>query len=151
MNLERQAKPSSLIILSVVFPNHPAQAARDRRTWAWTGDVWKLSSCLRQNRPDLLLVPVDAHPAGLLFVAGLDPGNSELQEQYNQVVRGFAWGPPDVPESVLQRREAFHPDDPGLLALFALLRECRGSGENTTAVRAKLRNWLESTAYFRTR
>jgi hypothetical protein len=71
MNFELRAAPGAIAVIDDISPNHPAQAERERRTRAWTGGVWQLAKVLQRYRPDLLLLPLDAAPAGLLLVAGL--------------------------------------------------------------------------------
>jgi hypothetical protein len=38
-NVERRAAPGAVVVLDDVFPNHPIQALRERKTEVWTGDV----------------------------------------------------------------------------------------------------------------
>jgi SAM-dependent methyltransferase len=105
MNIERRAAPGAVVVFDDVFPNHPAQAERERRTRVWTGDIWRLVDVLRKYRPELFLLPVDAAPAGLLLVAGLDPSNRVLWENYDNIVsEALAISRP--PSSVLERRGA---------------------------------------------
>lgn len=135
MHVERHAAAGTLVVIDDIFPNHPAQAARERRTRAWTGDVWKLHALLAEQRPDLHLLPLDAWPTGLLLVAGLDPGNRVLWENYNPLVRRYAaLGPP--PPAVLSRQGALAPDDPRIAALAATLRAQRDA--DVATVRAAL-------------
>ncbi len=47
MNVERCAAPGAIVVIDDIFPNHPAQGQRERRTRAWTGDVWRLVETLR--------------------------------------------------------------------------------------------------------
>jgi SAM-dependent methyltransferase len=105
MNCERVSDPSGAIVIDDVLPNHPAQAARQRRTGVWSGDVWKIVPVLRRYRPDLQLELVDAEPCGLLIIRGLDPSNRVLWENYNPIVRMWTEDI-DPPESVLQREGA---------------------------------------------
>ncbi|MGM1054167.1 MAG: class I SAM-dependent methyltransferase [Pseudomonadota bacterium] len=70
MNVERYAGPDTIVVVDDIFPGHPAQAERERRTRAWTGDVWKLAAVLETERPDLEIVKVDVFPTGLMIVKG---------------------------------------------------------------------------------
>ncbi|WP_337133804.1 class I SAM-dependent methyltransferase, partial [Staphylococcus aureus] len=54
INIERHSSSNTLVVIDDIYPNHPAQAERDRRTRAWTGDVWKLHAILTDYRPDLV-------------------------------------------------------------------------------------------------
>lgn len=89
INIERWSKHSTLVVIDDIYPNHPLQASRKRGTTAWTGDIWKFHDCLKQFRPDLVLLPLDTHPTGLLLVAGLDSGNRVLRNRYNPIVRKY--------------------------------------------------------------
>lgn len=86
MNAERIASPHGLIVIDDIYPNHPAQAERERRTRLWAGDVWKLIRALRKFRPGLFLQTLDASPTGQLLVAGLDPSDRTLWGNYNAIV-----------------------------------------------------------------
>lgn len=135
MNVERHAAPGTLVAIDDIYPNHPAQAERTRRTRAWTGDVWKLHALLAEQRPDLVLLPLDTWPTGLLLVAGLDPANRVLWDGYNPLVRRYA-ALDAPPPAVLARTGALSPDDPRIAALAATLRAHRDAG--AAAVRAAL-------------
>lgn len=86
INVERHATPSTLVLIDDVYPGHPAQASRERRTRAWTGDVWRVHHALQKYRPDLELTLYDVWPTGLLAVRGLDAENRVLSENYDAIV-----------------------------------------------------------------
>jgi SAM-dependent methyltransferase len=141
MHVERLATPTTLVVIDDIFPSHPAQAERHRRTRVWTGDIWKLASCLAELRPDLVLIPLDTEPTGLLLVAGLNRDNRVLWNQYNPIVRRFsAEQAPSA--SVLQRTGVLAPDDPRVARVLATLRQCRDAGAKRPAVVAALRAGL---------
>ncbi len=121
MYVERHATPQSLIVIDDIFPSHPAQADRSRRTGTWMGDVWKLLPILSQLRPDLVLIPIDTWPSGLLLVTALDPSNRTLWYTYNQIVTHFSH---DIapPLSILGREGVYPPAivDPFLRTLKSL-------------------------------
>lgn len=123
MNIELLATPDTLVIIDDIFPNHPTQAARTRSTRVWTGDVWKLQACLTELRPDLLLLPLNTHPSGLLLVAGLNPSNRVLWDHYNPTVRLFS--EMEVPASVINREYAASPDATAGLRIDALAQTRR--------------------------
>ena len=108
MNVERNARRNSIVVIDDIFPNHPDQAKRQRTTSAWTGDVWKLVDVLKRLRKDLLLLPLDTHPTGLLLVLGLDPKNRVLWERYNPVVGSMISKHPP-PSEVVNRENALKP------------------------------------------
>jgi hypothetical protein len=120
MHVERRAGPGTLVVIDDIFPNHPAQAARGRRTRVWTGDVWKLYLCLRENRPDLSLLALDTEPTGLLLISGLDPHNRVLWERYNPLVKQYRDALSEVPpDSILRREGAMDPSGPALEAFLS--------------------------------
>ncbi|MGJ0515811.1 MAG: class I SAM-dependent methyltransferase [Methylomicrobium sp.] len=90
INVERYSSPYTLVVIDDIYPGHPAQADRNRRTRAWTGDVWKLFDVLKEYRPDLLLQSLDASPTGLLMITGLDSTNHALSERYDEIVTHYA-------------------------------------------------------------
>lgn len=108
MHVELFASSTSLVVIDDVFPNHPAQAERTRRTRYWTGDVWKIVHCLRDNRPDLSLTLLDTSPSGLLLVTGLDPHGRILWDQYNPIVRRYQ-ELTEIPEDILFRHGRVSP------------------------------------------
>ena len=79
-----------------ILPRSVAEASRDRGTMgAWTGDVYKLTEVLRRHRPDLLLLPLDTEPTGVLVVLGADPADRTLSEAYDEIIQEApAPGPP---------------------------------------------------------
>jgi hypothetical protein len=127
MNIERLAAPEAIVAVDDVLPNHLAQAARQRRTRVWTGDVWRLVPVLRRWRPDLVLALLDTSPSGMLLIGGLDPNNRVLWDNYNPIVReALAMGDPT--EQVLTRVEAM----PLLGQAYDVLRADLVSGEART-------------------
>jgi hypothetical protein len=125
MNVERLAAPHTLVVVDDVFPNHPSQAARRRRTQVWTGDVWKLLACLRKWRPDLYVQPLDTSRTGLMLVAGLDPSNRVLWEQYNPIIRANSVSD-ELPEDILARRGAISSITNQLMPILEVLTRARG-------------------------
>ena len=138
MHVERLATPTTLVVIDDIYPSHPAQAERNRRTRVWSGDIWKLASCLAELRPDLLLIPLDTEPTGLLLVAGLDPDNRVLWNRYNPIVRRFS-AEQAPPASVLQRTGVLAADDPRVALVLAALRQGRDAGVDRARVAAALR------------
>lgn len=108
MNLERHASRHGAIAFDDVFPNHPIQAERVRKSIVWTGDIWKIVPCLRRHRPDLKLTLVDCSPTGLLVVSGLDPDNTVLWDRYGDIVDEFVVKGADMapPPHIIERAEA---------------------------------------------
>lgn len=124
MHAERMASPGAVVLIDDIFPNHPSQALRERRTRVWTGDVWKLHECLKVWRPDLFLLPIDTSPTGMLLVAGLDPNNRTLWDNYNPIARN-AWSEAAPPAEVVQRQGSVSPDGPELDRVLEVLENIR--------------------------
>ena len=74
------AHKGTVVVIDDIFPAHPAQASRNRRTCKWTGDVWKLLPILMSYRSDLQLTCLDTSPTGMLLVQNLDPENTVLED-----------------------------------------------------------------------
>jgi hypothetical protein len=126
MNLERYCTANSVVVFDDIYPNHPLQAERERRSKVWTGDVWKITPCLRKYRPDLLLLPVDVNPAGLLIVAKLRPNSLALRMNYNSIVGEFtSAAAPALAADTLTRTGAMQPDDPKLFDLLDRLNQSK--------------------------
>jgi SAM-dependent methyltransferase len=122
MNVEAVASPDAVVVIDDIFPNHPAQAKRERSTRFWTGDVWKLHDLLKKERPDLFLMPIDTSPTGLLLVWGLDPSNRRLWERYDKFIRSYVYDDVPVPSHVIARDGAVSPElvEPVLQAITAV-------------------------------
>lgn len=109
INVEKYSAAHALIIIDDIFPGHAAQADRDRRTRAWTGDVWKLHRTLSHYRPDLFITTLDVHPTGLMLITGLDSSNTILEEKYDEAV---SWLKEEaVPTSYVTRDGAWSGKD----------------------------------------
>ncbi len=138
MNIEQQAAPGTVVVIDDVFPNHPAQAERTRRTRVWTGDVWRLVDVLRRYRSDLFILPLDTSPTGLLLIAGLDATNRVLPQNYDKIVRE-ALALPGPPSSVLERIDALDPSCEKVGNVLAGLKEARQAGANAWDIAARLK------------
>lgn len=110
VNVERHADWASVIVLDDMLPRSVDEAARDRHTTAWTGDVFKVGEILTRYRPDLVTVLVDTQPTGQLVVFGADPRNRVLTRKYDEIIAEYdVPDPQKVPESVLDRVRAVPP------------------------------------------
>ena len=128
MNAERVSHRGTVIIIDDVYPNHPAQASRERITRAWTGDVWKITMILAVARPDLVLVPIDTFPTGSLMVLGADPTSTVLWDTYDAMIAG-EMEPRDPDDTTLHRSGAISPTDRLLDRLLRTIREQRDQPE----------------------
>jgi hypothetical protein len=110
-NVERFATPTSVVILDDVLPRSVDEAARQRHTKMWTGDVFKVALVLERHRPDLVCIPLDTQPTGLLLVLALDPSNRLLDDRHDQVEQELASDDHEaVPRRILLRTDAADPE-----------------------------------------
>ncbi|MHB0980981.1 MAG: class I SAM-dependent methyltransferase [Thermoleophilia bacterium] len=89
MNIEAHSREDSLIILHDCLPRDAETSSRERTTVHWTGDVWKLTLCLLEHRPDLEISLIDVPPSGLLFIRKPRPGDLTLRDNYAAIVEQF--------------------------------------------------------------
>ena len=128
-NVERNAEWSSVVVFDDILPRSAEEAARGRRTLAWTGDVYKVLAVLARHRPDLTCLAVDTQPAGLGIVLGLDPLCNALRERYDAITRAAVVpDPQQVPDGVLARAGALDPETVLASDVWALLRAARERG-----------------------
>jgi tetratricopeptide (TPR) repeat protein len=86
INLERYARPDSIVLIHDCLPITPIVAERERCTGFWTGDVWRIIPCLKTFRPDLKIMTIPTKPSGLGVVTNLTPSSTILAENYNDIV-----------------------------------------------------------------
>ncbi|WP_109472540.1 class I SAM-dependent methyltransferase [Ornithinimicrobium cavernae] len=110
INVERHSHPGTVVVLDDMLPRNHEEAARERHTTAWTGDVFKMIPVLARYRPDLTCVPVDTTPTGTVLVLGLDRNSRVLSEAYDQIVAEWVTpDPQEVPPEILGRTIAVAP------------------------------------------
>jgi hypothetical protein len=111
INVEKYADWSSVIVFDDMLPRNADEAARDRHTDAWAGDVYKIISVLERYRPDLVVVPVDTRPTGMVTVFGADAANTVLSDSYEEILQEqVVPDPQKVPEAILERLHALKPE-----------------------------------------
>lgn len=143
MQVERRAHPATVVVIDDVFPNNPRQALRKRATKVWAGDVWKIFTSLQKYRPDLILLPLDTAPTGLLLVLGLDPGNTTLWSRYNTLVsRLVRDAQPEPPRDCLDRTGAIDPASPLVEQVLAEITGLRRQNAGVRAVGKRLKRLL---------
>ena len=126
INTEEHCQPWSVLIFDDVLPRDVPEAARERHTGAWTGDVYPLIEVLARYRPDLVTILVDTQPTGLMFVLGLDPTNRTLRDHYDEIVRDYRKPDPQpVPQQLLDRSSVQAPHRVLEAGFWKLLREQR--------------------------
>jgi len=77
-HLEKFAGPDSIIMIHDCLPLDRVTSDRTRTTDFYSGDIWKLAWCLKEQRPDLKMATVRARPTGLCLVSGLNPRSEVL-------------------------------------------------------------------------
>ncbi len=97
INVEKHSTWSTVVVFDDMLPRDVPEAARDRHTKYWAGDVYKLIPVLHRYRPDLKVIPLDTHPTGLLLVLGLDPTSTTLQDNYDEIIKDFVLADPQQP------------------------------------------------------
>jgi hypothetical protein len=148
MNAERLSGPNSVIILDDMLPRSVAEAARDRHTLEWTGDVFKVAQVLERYRPDLVVVPLDTTPTGLLLVLGADPANTALQDNYDAILAEYvAEDPQQVPEEILHRTQAADPFKVVSSSVWKELAAARADGSVATEAIESVRALRGSASY----
>jgi hypothetical protein len=139
MNAERHAAAGALVMIDDIFPNHPVEGRRRRQSSHWMGDVWRLFVCLRDERPDLFLLPLDTSPGGLLLVAGLDRTNTILAQRYDDIVARAQNAGDEVPPEIMARAGVLSARAPFVPEMFTLLRALRAQKAAPTAIVERLR------------
>ena len=123
VNAERHSTVGGVIIFDDVLPRTVDEAARERHTGDWTGDVYPMLEVLARYRPELVVLPVGTEPTGLLLVLGTDPTNTVLADHYDEIVAEFRRPDPQpVPPQLLDRTTVQPPQrvlDSPLWTLFA--------------------------------
>jgi hypothetical protein len=129
VGVERLSPWTGVAVFDDILPRTAEEAARDRRTRAWTGDVYKVLGVLARHRPDLICLRVGTQPTGLLLVLGLDPANRVLSARYDLILeRVVVPDPQDVPADVLERRGVLEPETVLGSRVWPVLRDLRESG-----------------------
>jgi len=90
INLEKYSSPDSLVVIHDCLPLDQRTASRTRTTQFWSGDVWKIVPCLKNERPDLNIATIPAYPTGLCLIRGLDSESRLLEENYTAMVERYS-------------------------------------------------------------
>jgi predicted O-methyltransferase YrrM len=135
MNVEKHMSPAGVVLIDDMLPRNSLEAARDRRTAAWAGDVFKVADILRTYRPDLTILPVNTSPTGTVVVLGLDPSSRILDDNYDAALAAcLAPDPQIVPEDTLRRSQAVDPVTLMASPVWAKLVELRTKTVNRAAL-----------------
>lgn len=137
MNVERLCSTSSVVVLDDMLPRSDEEAARVQIRGGWAGDVFKVVEILRQRRPDLVVMPVNTRPTGVVVVVGLDPHSAVLGDIYDEVLEALeSPDPQHVPDHVINRKGA--ADARALLDLpvWSELRRLRDGADSHAVAKA---------------
>ena len=111
INVEPFMAETGVVVIDDVLPRTGLEAARNRKTEPWTGDVYKVIDILRRRRPDLVVLLVNTAPTGTAVVAGLDPGSTILKDVYAAEEEYLLWPDPQTPpQEFMDRSIAVEPD-----------------------------------------
>ncbi len=130
VNTERHSTPASVIVFDDVLPRSVDEAARQRHTMAWTGDVYSILKVIEKYRPELATVLVDTQPTGLMLVLGLDPQDTALIDGYDAIIGEHRRPDPQPVSADLLERAAVQAPQRVLDAGFwSVLRQQRDAPE----------------------
>ncbi|WP_155905135.1 class I SAM-dependent methyltransferase [Methylopila sp. M107] len=142
MNVEKVSNASTIVVVDDIFPNNEVQARRKRETRSWTGDVYRLVRCLREKRPDLVLIEIDTKPTGLLLIGGLNKKSKKLRENYDRLVDRYliSEGGDATPPGpgVLGRVGSISPDDERVFNFVETMKAARASSASVKDTRRML-------------
>lgn len=143
INVERCADWTGVVVFDDIFPREVEEAARNRRTRAWTGDVYKIVEILGRHRPDLVCLRVDTDPTGLLLVLRLDPQSSVLDDRYDDIIRtSVAPDPQRLSPGIMERSGALDPEAVLAASFWSVLRAARERGATKDDGERELRRAL---------
>lgn len=108
---ERLGTERSFHLIDDVLPRNVDEAARDRHTGAWAGDVFRIIPALRAYRPDLFVIPVTTTPTGTLAVFGCDPTNTVLRDSYDEIMATYRRADPqEIDRDLTDRTSVVTPE-----------------------------------------
>ena len=143
INIEPYMADTGVVVLDDVLPRNGLEAARDRKTEPWTGDVYKVVEILRRLRPDLIVLLVNTAPTGTAVVLGVDQGSRILKDAYAEEEPYLLRPDPQTPpQEFMDRSIAIKPDvllESGVWAQLVAIRES-GVSADLGAVWGEFRN-----------
>jgi hypothetical protein len=148
INIEPFMADTGVVVLDDVLPRNGLEAARNRKTEPWTGDVYKVVEILRRTRPDLVVLLVNTAPTGTALVVGVDQTSTVLQDAYPAEEPYLTQPDPQTPpQEYLDRSIALEPAVLLESPVWDLLLTIRSSGDfaDLAAVRDELRTLERST------
>jgi hypothetical protein len=127
INIEPFMAETGVIVIDDVLPRNDLEAARDRKTEPWTGDVYKVIEILRRRRPDLLVLLINTAPTGTAVIVGVDQASTVLKDAYPAEEDYLLQPDPQTPpQEYLERSIATEPDvllDSGVWSRLPTIRE----------------------------
>lgn len=130
INLEPLMSPGGVIFLDDILPRNPLEAARDRKTGAWAGDVFKSVEVIARRRPDLVVLLINTAPTGTAVILNLDPASTVLAESYAADEPYLLKDDPQEPPiGFMNRSLAVDPVDLLASPIWAALVEQRDTGK----------------------
>lgn len=109
-SVERVMSAGGVVVFDDILPRNPLEAARDRKTTSWAGDVYKAVEVLRRRRPDLLVLLVNTAPTGTAIVTRLDPQTTVNTSIYESELPVFlASDPQEPPLDFMDRSTSLDP------------------------------------------
>jgi hypothetical protein len=129
INIEPFMADTGVVVLDDVLPRNGLEAARDRKTEPWTGDVYKVVDILRRRRLDLVVLLVNTAPTGTAVVVGVDPASTVLKDGYAEEEPYLLRPDPQTPpQEYMDRSIAVEPDVLLESRVWEQLVETRESG-----------------------
>lgn len=111
INIEPCMAHTGVVVFDDVLPRNGLEAARDRKTRSWAGDVYKVVEILRRRRPDLVVLLVNTANTGTAVVVGVDQASTILNDAFPQEEQYLQrLDPQSPPQDYLDRSIAVEPD-----------------------------------------
>jgi Methyltransferase domain len=110
-NIEPFMADTGVVVIDDVLPRNGLEAARDRKTEPWTGDVYKVVEILRRRRPDLVVLLVNTAPTGTAVIVGVDQPSTLLKDAYAEEEPYLLRPDPQMPpQEYMDRSISIEPD-----------------------------------------
>ena len=143
INIEPFMADTGVVVLDDVLPRNGLEAARDRKTEPWTGDVYKVVEILQRRRPDLVVLLVNTAPTGTAVVIGVDQASTILKDTYAEEEDYLLRPDPQTPPlEYMERSIAIEPDvliDSPVWEQIVTIRDS-GTSADLSPLWAELRN-----------
>jgi hypothetical protein len=143
INVEPFMADTGVVVLDDVLPRNGLEAARDRKTEPWTGDVYKVVEILQRRRTDLVVFLVNTAPTGTAVIIGVDQASTILKDTYAEEVDYLLRPDPQTPPlEYMERSVAIEPDvliDSPVWEQVVAIRES-GTSADLSPLWAELRN-----------